>query len=104
VLEALAESVAADVRARRQVEADRAKPRATARWVTLITVGVLLVLGLTGEYIAPYGSPVGQVILVLLLSLYVATLVWMRTMATGKALPRFIGAAAAARQQEVSGA
>ena len=34
VLEGLAESVAADVRARRQVEADRAKPRATARWVT----------------------------------------------------------------------
>ena len=30
VLEGLAESVAADVRARRQVEADRAKPRATA--------------------------------------------------------------------------
>ncbi|MEI2811934.1 MAG: hypothetical protein V9F00_17630 [Nocardioides sp.] len=37
VLEGLAESVAADVRARRQVEADRAKPRATARWVTLIS-------------------------------------------------------------------
>jgi tight adherence protein B len=93
VLEALAESVAADVRARREIEADRAKPRATARYVTLITVGVLLVLGLTGQYIAPYGSPVGQVILVVLLSLYVATLVWMRTMATGKPLPRFIGAA-----------
>ena len=97
VLEALAESVAADVRARRQIEADRAKPRATARYVTLITVGVLLVLGLTGQYIAPYGSPVGQAILVVLLSMYVATLVWMRVMATGKPLPRFIGAAA--RQQ-----
>ena len=94
VLEALAESVAADVRARREIEADRAKPRATARYVTLITVGVLLVLGMTGQYIAPYGSPVGQVILVVLLSLYVATLVWMRVMATGKPLPRFIGAAA----------
>jgi Flp pilus assembly protein TadB len=94
VLEALAESVAADVRARREIEADRAKPRATARYVTLITVGVLLVLGLTGQYIAPYGSPVGQVILVVLLSMYVATLVWMRVMATGKPLPRFIGAAA----------
>jgi tight adherence protein B len=92
VLESLAESVAADVRARREIEADRAKPRATARYVTLITVGVLLVLGMTGEYIQPYGSPVGQVILVLLLSLYVATLVWMRVMATGKPLPRFIGA------------
>ena len=35
VLESLAESVAADVRARRQIEADRAKPRTTARWPTI---------------------------------------------------------------------
>ena len=49
VLEGLAESVAADVRARRQVEADRAKPRATARWVTLISASVLVVLALSGD-------------------------------------------------------
>ena len=57
VLEGLAESVAADVRARRQIEADRAKPRATARWVTLISVGVLVVLALSGTYVAPYAHP-----------------------------------------------
>ena len=57
VLEGLAESVAADVRARRQIEADRAKPRATARWVTLITVGVLVVLALSGSYIDPLPHP-----------------------------------------------
>jgi Flp pilus assembly protein TadB len=84
VLESLAESVAADVRARRAIEADRAKPRATARWVTLITIGVLAVLALTGSYITPYSTPLGEMILVLLLSSYVATL------ATGKPLPRFI--------------
>ena len=49
VLEGLAESVAADVRARRQVEADRAKPRSTARWVTLISASVLVVLALSGK-------------------------------------------------------
>ena len=92
VLESLAESVAADVRARRQVEADRAKPRATARWVTIITVSVLGFLALSGEYIAPYGSPIGQFILAALLSAYVAVLVWMRMMARGTPLPRFIGA------------
>ncbi|MEZ5160069.1 MAG: type II secretion system F family protein [Marmoricola sp.] len=57
VLEGLAESVAADVRARRQVEADRAKPRATARWVTLISVGVLVILAVSGTYVKPYQSP-----------------------------------------------
>ena len=91
VLDGLAASVADDVRARREIEADRAKPRATARWVTIITVSVLAFLALTGEYIAPYGSAFGQLLLVALLGLYVATLVWMRSMATGRPLPRFIG-------------
>jgi Flp pilus assembly protein TadB len=94
VLEGLAESVAADVRARRQVEADRAKPRSTARSVTAISVGVLIVLAVSGTYVEPYRSPVGQVILVVLLSAYIATLVWMRQMANGRPLPRFLGAAA----------
>ncbi|WP_270888893.1 type II secretion system F family protein [Pedococcus sp. 5OH_020] len=94
VLEALAESTAADVAARREIEADRAKPRSTARWVTLITISVLGVLALTGDYVRPYGTPIGQMLLVLLLGLYVATLLWMRTMSTGKPLPRFIGSAA----------
>lgn len=90
VLEALAESVGADVRARRQVEADRAKPRATARWVSLISASVLVVLALSGTYVEPYRTPVGQTLLMLLLSAYVATLVWMRRMAAGKPLPRFL--------------
>lgn len=90
VLEGLAESAAADVRARRQVEADRAKPRATARWVTVISAGVLVVLAISGTYVEPYRSPLGQLILVVLLSAYVATLIWMRQMAIGRDLPRFL--------------
>jgi len=104
ILESLAESVAADVRARRQIEADRAKPRATARWVTLITIGVLAVLALTGSYIQPYSTPLGQVILAVLLTLYVATLVWMRRMATGAPLPRFIGESHGFGKTEARGA
>lgn len=91
VLTSLAESVAADVRARRAIEADRAKPRTTARWVTIITVGVLGVLTLTGDYVAPYRTPVGQVVLSTLLAAYVGLLVWLRRMAAGHDLPRFLG-------------
>ncbi len=91
VLESLAESVAADVRARRAIEADRAKPRTTARWVTLITVGVLVVLGLTGDYVAPYRSGLGQLALASMLAAYGGVLIWMRRMAAGRPLPRFIG-------------
>lgn len=90
VLESLAESVSADVRTRRQIEADRAKPRATARWVTIISVGVLVILAISGTYVEPYRSPLGQVILVTLLTAYVATLVWMKRMAIGKPLARFL--------------
>lgn len=93
VLEGLAESVAADVRARREVEADRAKPRATARWVTLISLSVLVVLAISGTYVAPYRTPVGQLILMVLLTAYVATLVWMKRMAIGRPMPRFLVAA-----------
>jgi Flp pilus assembly protein TadB len=92
VLDGLAESVAADVRARRQVEADRAKPRATARWVTIISASVLVVLAISGTYVEPYRSPFGQVILVGLLAAYVSLLVWMKRMAIGRELPRFLGA------------
>ncbi len=51
---------------------------------------MLVVLALSGSYVEPYSSPIGQVILVVLLSAYVATLIWMRRMATGKPLPRFL--------------
>lgn len=93
VLEGLAESVGADVRARRQVEADRAKPRSTARWVTIISTAVLVLLAISGSYVEPYRSPFGQLLLVILLSAYVATLIWMRQMANGRPLPRFLSTA-----------
>ena len=91
ILEGLAESVALDIRARRQVEADAAKPRATARWVTIITVVVLFGLFLTGDYVAPYKSGVGQFILLGLLGAYAGVLVWMKRIALGPPTLRFLG-------------
>lgn len=96
VLEGVAESVAEDVAARRRVEAGRAKPRGSARIVTLFSLGVLLVLSFTGDYVTPYRTPLGQVILVLLLAAYTAGLYWMRKMADGAPLPRFLGPTARA--------
>ena len=98
VLEGLAATVADDVRIRRAIEADRAKPRTTARWVTVITVGVLVLFSFNGSYIAPYGSGIGQLVLVLLLASYTGALLWLRQMAAGTKLPRFIGAKVAAQQ------
>ena len=100
VLESLAASVADTVRTRREVEADRAKPRTTARWVTLITIGSLALLALNGEYIAPYRTPVGTLILLLLLSMYVGALLWMRQMTKEDKPARFVGASVAQRAGE----
>jgi len=91
ILEGLAESVALDIRSRRQVEADAAKPRATARWVTIITAVVLAGLFLTGAYVEPYKSGMGQLILLALLSAYAGVLVWMKRIAAGPTILRFLG-------------
>ena len=69
-------------------------PRYCGYPVSVITISVLGFLTLTGDYISPYGSPLGQLLLILLLSAYVGLLIWMRNMAKGEALPRFLGDAA----------
>lgn len=97
VLTGLAETVAEDVTARRKVESDRAKPRQTARIVTAISVVALVALALSGTFMAPYATPLGQLVLAILLAAYVATLVWMRKMTQGKPLPRFLHTTSAER-------
>ena len=91
VLHDLAESVSADVRARRQIEADRAKPRASARMVTLLSIGALLFFGLGGRFFAPYSTPLGQLILLVLLSCYGLLLWWLRRMAEIQPATRILG-------------
>ena len=91
VLQNLADSVADDVAARRQVEAERAKPRGAMRWTTIITAVGLTAFSLTGA-MAGYASPLGQIALACLLGLYALTLLWMKRMATPRPLPRVIGA------------
>jgi tight adherence protein B len=91
ILSGLAESVSAEVTARRQLEADRAKPRQTARLVTIITAVMLAVMALSGQYLEQYHSPVGQLIFLTLLGAYASLLAVMKKMSTVKPLPRFLG-------------
>ena len=98
VLTGLAESVAEDVKARRQLEADRAEPRSSARTNTLLSVGALVVLGLSGQYLAPLGSPLGQMLLVLYLAAYVGCVVWLRRLAAEPATVRFVATRTGARR------
>ncbi len=90
VLTGLADTVAEEVRMRRQVEADRAKPRTTARAVTVITLVVLALLTANAAYIAPFGDPLGQMVLAVLLGAYAGALAWMTAMARTRPAPRFL--------------
>ena len=99
VLEGLAETVGDSVRTRRTIEADRAKPRSPARWVTLITLIALGLLVINGSYVQPYGSALGQLVLLLLLGCYLGCLMWMRNIAKHRPLPRFLGAGVAEREK-----
>jgi Flp pilus assembly protein TadB len=90
VLDDLAATVAEEVRIRRGIEADRAKPRTTARWVTILTLAILGILALNTSYVRPYGTPLGQVALAVFLGMYVGCLFWLRAMTRGTPTPRFL--------------
>jgi Flp pilus assembly protein TadB len=90
VLTELAGSLTEEVTMRRKVEADRAKPRANARWLLLFTVTASGLAALNGDYLAPYGTGVGQLVLAAIAGLIVACLLWMRRLTAPAPLPRFL--------------
>lgn len=78
-LAALSESIADRLRALRDIETERAKPRVVVRQVTLVSLvmlGACVVLG--GDFFAPYATPLGQVVLLALAAAYVGALAMMR--------------------------
>lgn len=86
----LADNVSTQTKVRRQIEADRAGHRSTARWVTVISLVVLVLMVLTGSYIEPYRTPTGQLVALGLLGAYTGCLVWMRSISEGRKIPRFL--------------
>lgn len=96
LLSGLADTAAEELRMRRAIEAERARPRATARWITLITTVFLGLLALTGDFLSPYATPAGQVILLVLLGVFAGALVWLRALTATRPLPRFVGHTVAA--------
>ncbi len=78
-LHALADSLQAQLKGRRLIETERAKPYIVVRQVTMITL-----IALAGAFLfnptffEPYRSPLGQVLLAVLITGYVGSLVMMR--------------------------
>nr|WP_203715630.1 type II secretion system F family protein [Asanoa siamensis] len=92
VLGSIASAAAAEVATRREVEAKRTQPRFAVRFLTGM---VLLVLGyglVNPDYMRPYGTPTGQIVMVVLGGIFVALLAWVRTMSLPPKAARFLAA------------
>lgn len=100
VLTSVADSIAEEVAARRRIEAERAKPRTTARAVTLITVVIAAVGSTNRLYLEPYGQPIGQLVLLLLALAFAACLLWMRRMTQADSSIRILGPAPSAEPSQ----
>ncbi|MBK7822057.1 MAG: type II secretion system F family protein [Tessaracoccus sp.] len=90
-MQALAESIDADVRARRQVETEQQKAKTAARIITIISVVLLIALFTAGSYVDPYRTPLGQLLLTGFMALFLLALAWMGRIARPQPLPRFMG-------------
>lgn len=75
VLEALAADVADLVRARRAIDADRAKPRSNVRVLIAVTAAVLgVTLAFARDYLTPFGTPAGQLMLAVIVAVFAAAI------------------------------
>ena len=90
-LDALADSIQAQLKGRRAVEVERSKPYVVVRQVTVISLSTLvLVFVLSPDFFAPYRTPLGQMLLSLLLISYIASLILMRRKAHQADRPRIL--------------
>ncbi|TQJ37836.1 MULTISPECIES: type II secretion system F family protein [unclassified Streptomyces] len=89
-LEDLAGTVRDEVAKKRAIEADRAKPRTTVRWMTIITMGVVLAGFFVPSYTKPYSTLLGQLVLAFLTAGFVGVLALMRQLGNFRRIPRFL--------------
>lgn len=89
-LEDLAGTVRDEVAKKRAIEADRAKPRTTVRWMTVITVGVVVGGFFVPSYTKPYSTLLGQLVLALLTAGFIGVLALMRQLGSFRRVPRFM--------------
>jgi Flp pilus assembly protein TadB len=80
VLTDLSRSIAAEIEMRSTINAKRASPRFAVRFLTGMTVGLIIIGLLNPSYLVPYATVVGQLVLLSLAALYVVLMVWARNL------------------------
>ncbi len=90
-LDALAESIQSQLKARRLIEVERSKPYVVVRQVTAVSLATLVIAFVfSPDFFAPYRSPLGQTILSVLLAAYLGSLLAMRRKATARLRSRIL--------------
>jgi tight adherence protein B len=90
-LQALADSIQATLQGRRAIEVERSKPFVVVRQVTVISLVTLLAaFAASPRFFEPYRSPLGQVVLTLLVAAYAGSLLLMRRKAQQRERPRIL--------------
>jgi tight adherence protein B len=90
-LHALADSIQSQLKGRRAIETERSKPYVVVRQVTVISMlTLILVLALNPQFFDPYQTPIGQLILSVLVCLYLGSLILMRRRAQPSPRPRIL--------------
>ncbi|GAB3151016.1 hypothetical protein GCM10027290_39370 [Micromonospora sonneratiae] len=92
VLGSIASASAAEVATRREVEAKRTQPRFAVRFLTGMTLLILLYGLVNPDYMRPYGTPTGQIVMVFLGGCFVGLLAWVRAMSLPPRPARFLAA------------
>jgi Flp pilus assembly protein TadB len=91
VLTSLAKAGRDELDQRRRINAGRASMRRSVQLVVAITVVFALLLAVFSRaYVAPYGTPAGQLALILVVGLFAAAFVWLRRLAGGEPMHPFL--------------
>ena len=76
---------------RLRTAADRSRTRTTVRAITITILGMIIGLAIFARsYLAPYSSPVGQVVLLAVAGVFVLAFVWLARIARGPEQVRFL--------------
>jgi Flp pilus assembly protein TadB len=91
VLTALGASAREELDMRRRIEASRKSTRRSVQIVVGVTLGVAAMLILLNRrYVAPYGTIVGQVVLLVVVALFAGGVLWLRRLAHVEMPSRFL--------------
>lgn len=91
MLTALSQSAREELDLRRRVEGSRRSTRRSVQIVLFVSILVVtLIVLFNQEYVAPYGTPEGQLALTVVIGLFAAGILWLRKLAGVETAERFL--------------